>query len=680
MVVHQHQPKEFTFTHYNKGSKVDKDHQHEFTFAIKEKNIDLLESLLANVSDPRNVEYYGKYFSKNEIEKMTFNKEGFDAVKKFCIKHNLEILGEYNQLIKVRAPIQKLVEMFETEFYTYHKSPTNKNKWDKNEIVRCSSYSVPAALEGHVVHIYSLADIPPPIYGSNPPISKIENYTISSSNSSNSRKLAISYGVTPTVLYDFYGITGSVTYGNQSIFASLDQTYSVEDLSDFQSYFDLDDNPVVDNVNRGPKSTSYCDTNVDDCAEASLDIQYITAVGINGPTTYWYQTEDRDYYIYADNLFLEWAYNVSYTEFPPLVHSISYGGYEIFMNDAILDLFSVEMIKLGLRGITVIAASGDDGVAGFLLRSGTGNSLSQCGMYASFPASCPYVTSIGATSGAEMQDTSTTEIASSARTGQAITTGGGFSNYYSILSWQSSAVNTYIDNNEDESSAYTGYRGYPDVSMAGEDYVVLIGGYGYYVSGTSASAPVFAGLVSLVNSYRLSQGWSSLGFMNSAIYANDGIFANDILSGDNYCTSQSSRCCTSVGFTCDSSWDPVTGFGTINYDAFLSYFSTEIPSTGTTPTKKPVKPPTSKPSKTPTTKPTFKPTLQPSYKPSRIPTIEPTAKPSEPSYDPTLKPSGIPTMKPTAKPTIAPSFRPSRIPTMKPTRKPTVAKPTRNLQ
>jgi len=703
-LVHQHQPEGFTFSHYNKGAKVlDSVKSHEFTFAIKENNIDKLESLLAKVSDPQNTEYYGNYMSKTEIEKMTFNKEGFDAVKKFSLEHNFEILGEYKNLIKARAPLKKLVEVFNTEFYSYHKAKNNKNKRDKNQITRCLSYVMPAALEGHVAHIYSLTDIPPPIYGGEPPSSKLDNFTISSANS---RKLGgITYGVTPQVLYDFYGITGSVSQGNQSIFASLGQTYSEEDLSLFQSYFGLSDNPIVRNVNRKPQSLSYCNTNIDDCAESSLDVQYITAAGIDGPTTHWYQSDDSATYMYTDNIFLEWAYNVSYTDFPPLVHSISYGSYEILLDDAVLDLFSAEMIKLGLRGITVIAASGDDGVAGYLFRSAYGLKMSQCYMYASFPASNPYVTAVGGTSGPENQDSSTTEIACSVKTGQTITTGGGFSNYYSLPSWQSAAVNTYVNNNKAKASPYSAYRGYPDISMAGESYVVAIGGYLYYVSGTSASAPVYAGLVSLVNSYRLSQGWSAVGFMNSAIYSNNGAFANDVLSGDNYCTSESNRCCTSVGFTCGSSWDPVTGFGTINYGSFLSYFSSEIPSTANTPTNKPTKMPTSAPTKkpsdrptrapsalptakptiVPTVKPSFKPTIVPTRVPTRAPSVRPTAIPTnvpsaKPSYRPTIvptmAPSSLPTTKSTNAPSLLPTAKPSYIPTLKPSPRPPTFKPS----
>ena len=60
--------------------------------------------------------------------------------------------------------------------------------------------------------------------------------------------------------------------------------------------------------------------------------------------------------------------------------------------------FNVEACKLGARGITVIIASGDDGVANFEAR----NNASLCGFSPSFPATSPYVTAVGATQGPEV--------------------------------------------------------------------------------------------------------------------------------------------------------------------------------------------------------------------------------------------------------------------------------------
>ena len=51
--------------------------------------------------------------------------------------------------------------------------------------------------------------------------------------------------------------------------------------------------------------------------------------------------------------------------------------------------------------------------------------------------------------------------------------------------------------------------------------------------GTSASAPLFASVISLINNERLQAGKSSLGFVNPALYANPQVL-NDIVEGENY--------------------------------------------------------------------------------------------------------------------------------------------------
>lgn len=66
--------------------------------------------------------------------------------------------------------------------------------------------------------------------------------------------------------------------------------------------------------------------------------------------------------------------------------------------------------------------------------------------------------------------------------------------------------------------------------------------------GTSLSAPVFAGMVSLVNAYLLQQGGSTLGWLNPSIYSNNGGYANDVTSGNNSCTKTTGACCSSIGF------------------------------------------------------------------------------------------------------------------------------------
>lgn len=84
--------------------------------------------------------------------------------------------------------------------------------------------------------------------------------------------------------------------------------------------------------------------------------------------------------------------------------------------------------------------------------------------------------------------------------------------------------------------------------------------------GTSASAPIFAGIVSLLNEARANAGMSPLGFANPLLYhiANQrpGAF-RDITVGNNRCSSQGA--CCEAGFQATVGFDPATGLGSPNY-------------------------------------------------------------------------------------------------------------------
>merc|ERR1712196_267943 len=105
-------------------------------------------------------------------------------------------------------------------------------------------------------------------------------------------------------------------------------------------------------------------------------------------------------------------------------------------------------------------------------------------------------------------------------------------------------------------------RGIPDVSLDGHAYAIVVGGLWGSVDGTSASAPSFAGMVSLMNARRKAAGLTTLGFLNPLLYANEDAF-NDITIGDNRCASVGWLCCG--GYDATVGWDPVTGLGTPDF-------------------------------------------------------------------------------------------------------------------
>lgn len=113
-------------------------------------------------------------------------------------------------------------------------------------------------------------------------------------------------------------------------------------------------------------------------------------------------------------------------------------------------------------------------------------------------------------------------------------------------------------------------RGFPDVAAQGSSFAVIDKGRSALLSGTSASAPTFAGVIALLNAARKSQGVAPLGFLNPFLYSNAAAFT-DITSGySSGCTSNSAFGRNGARWNATAGWDPVTGLGTPLFDKLLA--------------------------------------------------------------------------------------------------------------
>jgi subtilase family serine protease len=184
------------------------------------------------------------------------------------------------------------------------------------------------------------------------------------------------------------------------------------------------------------------------------------------------------------------------------------------------------------------------------------------------------------------------EIACQSQLGGVITTGGGFSTFSRTPNWQKDAVNAYFDALTSSNTPTAGYnrhgRGYPDVSLIGVAYQVVLQGSTAYLYGTSASAPVFAAMISIINAARARSNLTSVGFVNPALYHSSRKKFRDITEGHNRCivyadTShpQGATCCNS-GFHATKGWDPLTGLGSITLNALKDVSGTATDDDGAT--------------------------------------------------------------------------------------------------
>lgn len=374
---------------------------------------------------------------------------------------------------------------------------------------RGASPPVPAALAGHVSAVFGVAELLPV-----PPRRGVRAGKDPGD------------AVDPDVLAKQYGsgtasgAKGAPTQG----FAAFEQAeFRQSDVYIFQQNYYL---PGVTLGVVGPNDGGYF-------GEAGLDSQYITATGRGVPT--WFIARD-EFDMLAFGLEVQ-----NMTE-PPSVVSISWGSGESSYPEDHIKAGAAEFQKMGLAGISVFAASGDEGTGsqGFL----------GCKKFdAQWPAGCPYLTSAGGTylSGGEI-----------AWSGN----GGGFSAVFPRPKYQDAAVQGYVGNATlPPAELYdAGGRGVPDVSGLSTNYKVTSGHTEGSLSGTSAAAPVFAGLVAIVNDRRAAKGLPPVGFTNPTLYGNGASPGFDVTSGNN----KHGRC--PAGFPAVAGWDAVTGLGTPQLD------------------------------------------------------------------------------------------------------------------
>jgi len=220
----------------------------------------------------------------------------------------------------------------------------------------------------------------------------------------------------------------------------------------------------------------------------------------------------------------------------PSVISISWGSAELNWTAQAMTQFDQAFQAAAAMGVTICVAAGDNG---------SSDGVADGQPHVDFPASSPNVLACG---GTKLLASSATTIASETVWNEGATTsatGGGVSGFFALPSYQSAAGVPV--------SAGTGGkpgRGVPDVAGDADPatgYDVRVDGQSLVIGGTSAVAPLWAGLVALMNQ-KLGH---PVGFLNPMLYGSlqgKGV-TNDITSGNN------------GSYSAQTGWDPCTGWG-----------------------------------------------------------------------------------------------------------------------
>jgi subtilase family serine protease len=213
------------------------------------------------------------------------------------------------------------------------------------------------------------------------------------------------------------------------------------------------------------------------------------------------------------------------------------------------------------HNITVLAAAGDQGSAGYEATASGGIGPFYPYPVATYPGSSPNVTAVGGTTLLLNPTTGAreSEVVWNTSSGAG---GGGVSQYFAEPSWQ-----TGLPHSDQKILCSTDgdcHRGVPDVSLCGAELFAayfsfgnpwgwsgLVGGF----SGTSLSTPMWGGIVADLN--QLVE--FPLGFLNPNLYESGGNFLNDITVGNNAWAPSGVS-----GYNASKGWDPASGWGTAN--------------------------------------------------------------------------------------------------------------------
>jgi kumamolisin len=244
----------------------------------------------------------------------------------------------------------------------------------------------------------------------------------------------------------------------------------------------------------------------------------------------------------------------------PSVISISWGGPESTWSQTAINSMDTTCQSAAALGVSITVASGD-----------SGSSDGESGNNVDFPASSPHVLGCGGTALTVNNGQREAEVVWNDQASGGGATGGGVSTVFPLPTWQTNAGVPAVHKKKPkktkqapkkaaaapQAAASGGGRGVPDVAGDASPetgYQILVDGQQEVVGGTSAVAPLWAGLIALLNQ----QLGRNLGFLNPQLYPLAEAPFFDVTSGSN------------GAFSAGTGWDPCTGLGSPNGQALLT--------------------------------------------------------------------------------------------------------------
>jgi len=524
----------------------------------------LVEQTLYDISSPDH-HRYGKHLKKDELKELLRpDVRATQAVhgwlEKAGINHDKVI--DRGEMISFHATVAQAEFLLGTKFSVYQSTKREVQR------VRALNYTIPANLHQYIETVQPVTrfghirEQSPTQVLDGPDIEQdVGNYDCNNI-------------VTPKCLRELYGVPLlSPTLGNTTflgVAGFLEQYARHDDLHVFEktlARYMGNETFEWTSVSGGqlPQDSK------EDSREANLDMQYGMAMAWPVRARY-YSVPGRGPLVsngsqsnrmantnepYLD--FLTYMMDLPDKQLPTVL-SMSYGEPEQSVPEGYSRVVCNMLRNLGLRGVSIVLSSGDDGPGEDCISSDGKNTTR---FQPIFPASCPFVTSVGGTRSVDGSERAA-ELSS-----------GGFSERFPRPEYQDDAIKDYLSKlGSNWEGLYNARgRGFPDVAAQAYNFAVFDKGRITPVSGTSASAPVFAGMIALLNAARIQKGMPPLGFLNPLLYGKGDLALDDIDEGGSIGCSKPSKPTVPLmlpGWQALRDWDPVTGLGTMNFTSMYN--------------------------------------------------------------------------------------------------------------
>jgi kumamolisin len=481
----------------------------------------------------------GRHLSRAELnEKYGASRTDFDRVWTFAQAHGLRVDQEKSSLERRRVELHGPISAFNKAF------GVDVNDYESTDPAHKGSFH---AITGALTVPESMVNSVEAVLG-------LDNRPIATPKMRLRPRAAGTDGTfTPPQVAQIYNFPTGVTGTGQTIgIIELGGGFTTTDIASYFKQLGIAAPNVtavlLDGGSNAPTNANSAD------GEVMLDIEVAGSVAPGANIVVYFTTNTDQGFQDAISTAIHDTTN------NPSVISISWGGPESGWAQTAINSMDSTCRSAAALGISITVASGDNGST-----DGTNTDT------VDFPASSPHVLACGGTALVSSNGQRTSETVWNDQAGGGGASGGGYSKVFALPDWQTSAVaqpakkhqhkkhasSVAVAEMEEHATKPEAYRGVPDVAGNASPetgYQVLVDGQQMVVGGTSAVAPLWAGLIALMNQ----QLGKNLGFINPLLYPLKESPFYDVTSG------------TNGDYSAGPGWDPCTGLGSPNGQSLVT--------------------------------------------------------------------------------------------------------------